>query len=166
MISLRSRLSRTSPKMKRARCFFGTKSCTLAGRSCISSIFQGAKLLAHRAERNKTHAEIASRPPACPSSQLSAADSLWQTESLFAEYRGALHRSRQADLQAAGRPDREVHAGGRLITSIPILKIESPAVMAGLFCFGPAKDYRATRSLLSAVPIALNVVTIWLELVS
>ena len=60
MISLRSRLSRTSPKMKRARCFFGTKSCTLAGRSCISSIFQGAKLLAHRAERNKTHAEIAS----------------------------------------------------------------------------------------------------------
>src|ERR1035437_6896829 len=46
--------------MTRARCFFGTKSCTLAGKSCISSIFQGAKLLAHRAERNKTHAEIAS----------------------------------------------------------------------------------------------------------
>jgi len=37
--------------------------------------------------------------------------------------------------------------------------MKSPAVMAGLFCFGAAKDYSATRSLLSAVPIELNVVT-------
>jgi hypothetical protein len=45
-------------------------------------------------------------------------------------------------------------------------KIKSPAVMAGLLSFRICRDYRATRSLLSAVPIVVKVVAIWVELVS
>ena len=47
------------------------------------------------------------------------------------------------------------------------MKSKSPAVTAGLFLgVWRYRDYRATRSFESAVPIELNVVTIWLELVS
>ena len=61
---------------------------------------------------------------------------------------GPLYRSRQADLQAAGRHGREVHPGrGGLIPTL-FSKIKSPAVTAGLFLVCEfERDYRATRNL-------------------
>ena len=55
---------------------------------------------------------------------------------------------------------------GDLARLVPaVTAIKSPAVAAGLFLVGGC-GYLATRSWLSAVPIVLNVVTIWLALVS
>ncbi len=94
---------------------------------------------------------------------------------------GPLHRSRQADLQAASKawsrssrrprpPDHRACSLSRISsgrTAHQLSKIKSPAVTAGLFLgVRRCRDYRATRSFESAVPIELNVVAIWVELVS
>ena len=64
----------------------------------------------------------------------------------IAEDRRALHRSRQADLQALRRPGREVHPGRALIHVPTDPQIKSPAVTAGLFSWLVAGRFRAVIS--------------------
>ena len=86
-----------------------------------------------------------------------------------AEDRRPLHRSRQADLQALRRPGREVHPG-RALTSrgLPRTKKARPSwpgfFVGGLANFLPrisARNYRATRSFESEVPMVLKAAMIW-----
>ena len=80
---------------------------------------------------------------------------------------GPLWRSRPAGGQAAGKRRCKVCADHQLSPRLFFCKQKARLNQPGFFaCFRVIRVYRATRSWLSDVPIELNAVRIWLELVS